>query len=119
MLRGGTITALLLALLICGGCATGYVHNKRTEWNSTHRNTSVYGDFDRYPAVYRATCIAAAVEIPTWWWPPKHDYTGSYHYVFCIFGMPLSLIDLPISVVTDTLMFPYDLYKTLTKEDET
>ena len=98
-------------LLLLNGCSTLYVMNKRQEWKDKRENTSIYGDGDVYPALYRATYITYAEEIPTWWWPfNKTDPSKSYIASFWLIGAPLSIVDLPISMVSDTLMLPYDAY---------
>lgn len=77
-------------------------------------------DYDRNPAgIYRGTreCSKSVVEIftekPEW-------HSGCYSeamYAHCISLLfsPVILVDWPLEVVADTVTFPYDLYKEITR----
>lgn len=98
-----TLTASLALLL--AGCA-----------NIAHHAD----DRDRNPAgIYRGTreASAAVVEIftekPEWHSGCRSE--AMYAHAMSILLSPVIIVDWPLEVVADTVTFPYDLYKELTK----
>lgn len=97
---------------ILAGCATAYVAQLRSEYSSDWKVYGVYYGDEEYPCLYPATRIAAAVEVPTWWWPSKTSIGRGYEAWIWPIGAILSVADVPCSFVTDTIMLPYDYRKT-------
>lgn len=104
--------ALIGVLTTFGGCATAYVANLRSEFAAEGKAYGVYYGDEEYPCLYPATRIAAAVEVPTWWWPSKTSIGRGYKSWLWPLGAILSVVDVPCSVVTDTIMLPYDYRNT-------
>lgn len=103
---------LIWIIPMISGCATAYVAHLRSEYSSDGKAYGVYYGDEEYPCLYPATRIAAAVEVPTWWWPTKTSSGSGYESWLWPFGAILSVADVPCSVVTDTIMLPYD-YKNM------
>ena len=98
--------------IMVSGCATAYISLLRGEYAATGMADGIYYGHEEYPRIYPASFIAVTEEIPAWWWVSKNDLERDYKYLFWIFGAPFSLVDLPISIVSDTIMLPYDLTQT-------
>lgn len=96
---------------LLSGCASLYMAEMRGDYNDDGKTVGLYGIADRYPSVYCATKIAVLVEIPTWWWPGDMELVRKYQVWLWPFGAVLSIADVPMSLVSDTVMLPYDLYK--------
>ena len=107
---------LLVIVFLVSGCSTCYVAALRYEYNERGYVDGVYYGRDEYPTVFPATRIAAAVEIPHWWSSGRVGIARNYQLMFWPFGAALSLADVPISMVTDTCMLPYDLAMSLYKD---
>lgn len=98
-------TLLASLALLLAGCA-----------NISHHTN----DHDRNPAgIYRGTRVGskAVAEIfivkPEW---HSGCYSEAmYAHCFSLLLSPVLLVDWPLEVVADTVTFPYDLYKELTK----
>ena len=103
--------------MMASGCATGYAVSLRNEFSDEGKVHGVYFGEKEYPCIYPATKIAVRVEIPTWWWVSKTEIGRGYEVWLWPLGAPLSLADVALSVVTDTVMFPYDLSKVRSKRD--
>lgn len=103
--------ALLTIALICNGCATLYVSSLRDEFDNTNRIArGCYGSKDVYPSLYHSTYIAATVEIPLWMSATDDTLDGAYVKKFRWLGLPCALLDIPCSIITDTIMLPLDAY---------
>ena len=115
-----SIFMLFSMLCATSGCATAYVNELRHEYRETGRSVGVYGKNDRYPSVYHATWVSACVEVPTWCSPfrERSKMEKDYWKRLCVFGIPMSLVDVPLSIVTDTVMCPYDGFNVLTKNED-
>lgn len=113
------LKSLLLAIgsLMIGGCSSIYMAKVRDEWSETKTCAGWYAD-DEYPSVYGATKVAICEELCTWWNINSY-YVGnlSFFYLYPL-GMIGSLCDIPISIVTDTVMLPYDIYMITSKPEE-
>ena len=118
-----SILGFMFLMFLCQGCSTTYAMDTRKEWRETGTNVPLYGFADSYPSVYPATLINTTVSIPLWFWP--FDTDGfELEYLLCLWpvGAALTLIDLPISIVSDTIMLPHDVYHVVKgeqKNDET
>lgn len=104
-----------MIFLSCG-CATLYVADSRSEYNDQGNVIGIFAGDREYPRVYPATYIATMVEIPTWWSPRHLQLERKYQLYLWPLGAPLSVVDVGISLTTDTIMLPYDAYKVLTKQ---
>ena len=107
---------LVVVFLICG-CSTCYVSILRSEYHEDGKALGIYNGYDEYPSLYPATKVTTTIEIPSWWWPSKMRIVRSYQIGLWPVGVVFSLVDLPVSIATDTFMFPYDLTNTI-KNDE-
>ena len=121
MKQNGTIWTLAIVIgiicLLVGGCATGYIAGLRHEFAKDGVAKGVYFDEKEYPSVYPATRIAVFVEIPTWWWPRKTELEKGYASWLWPIGAPLSIVDVVCSIVSDTVMLPYDTITTKRGKD--
>lgn len=77
-------------------------------------------DHDRGPAgIYRGTREGAKAMVEIFTETPEfHSWSYSeamYAHCICLLFSPVILVDWPLEVVADTVTFPYDLYKELTK----
>lgn len=111
MNRGLSIILIGMLVVLCG-CATSYVAHLRHEFLNEGKTYGVYYGEDEYPCLYPATRISAMVEVPTWWWFSKTDIGRGYEAWLWPLGAPLSIVDVFVSVLSDTVMLPYD-YKVL------
>lgn len=105
------LLATVLSLLLIGGCSTAYVANLRSEYSDTDEIYGVYYGDEEYPCIYPATRIAVLVEVPAWWWPSETSLGRGYEAWLWPIGAPLSIVDIACSIVTDTIMLPYDCHK--------
>lgn len=103
----------LLAMMpsLCG-CSTCYVASLRSEFNDSGNAAGLYFGENEYPSLFLATKVSLCVEIPTWWWPSNTRIGREYQLALWPIGAILSVVDLPISIVTDIVMLPYDWWKT-------
>ena len=115
VMRLQLLTASMIFALACG-CATAYVGALRHEYADSGNAVGIYGEGDVYPSVYHATWVSMLVGVPRWVSPSRLDkaYVESLRWI----GLPLALCDVPISLVTDTFMLPYDGYMTITDNEE-
>lgn len=111
-----SIFMLFSMLCATSGCATAYVGALRREYAESGNAVGIYGEGDVYPSVYHATWVSTLVGVPRWVSPSRLDkaYVDSLRWI----GLPLALCDVPISLVTDTFMLPYDAYKVMTEKDK-
>lgn len=114
----GRIPAFLLVMSLIPllGCATAYVATLRSEYATNGRIHGVHKGDSEYPTLYPATQIAATVEVPSWWLPSDIEIGTEYKLYLWPIGAVGSLVDVPISIVTDTIMLPYDAYQIPSKE---
>lgn len=111
-LCAGAAAALILALvLLLSGCATCYVAVLRSEYSEKGYVDGAYRGRDEYPDLYPATKIATTVEVPSWWWPSNIRIARNYQLLLWPLGAVMSVVDVPISIVSDTCMLPYDMVK--------
>lgn len=104
-LTTGTLAVLILTIVfLLSGCATGYATIIRDEYNEQGYVRGVYYGEEEYPAVFPATKIATMIEVPRWWG------IGSIEKNFVIWpiGATFALLDVPVSILTDVAMLPYD-----------
>lgn len=99
---------LIGMLVSAGGCATSYVAHLRHEYSHEGKSYGVYYGDEEYPCLYPATRIAVLVEVPTWWWFSKTDIGRGYEAWLWPLGAPISIVDVFVSVLSDTVMLPYD-----------
>lgn len=113
---GAAVVLIFVLVFLLSGCSTCYVALLRHEFNEKGYVDGVYYGKSEYPVAYPATRIATFVEVPGWWWPSHHRIARGYQLIFWPIGAVLSLADIPISLVSDTCMLPYDLVKTYRTE---
>ena len=102
---------IAIMMVLCEGCATCYVAHLRKEYRESGVSEGVYYGRKEYPSSYPATRIALLVEVPTWWWPSETEIGRGYEAWLWPIGAPMSLVDVLCSVVSDTVMLPYDFIK--------
>lgn len=114
-LKGVSLWAMLLVFALTSiGCASLYVATMRNEFGATKKEVKGwYGDGDVYPSLYHSTYIASAVEVPIWVCGGDDPLDGAYIRKFRWVGIPCAVIDVPISLMLDTLMLPMDAYNVL------
>lgn len=115
--RKALVVLMCIFSMCIQGCATAYMIEIRGEYASCGKAEGIYHGEEEYPRAYPATFICATEEIPAWWWASGNSLEREYKYAFWILGAPLSLIDLPISVITDTAMLPYDIKQIKEKKE--
>ena len=113
---GAVAVIILILVFLFSGCSTCYVSLLRHEYNENGVVEGVYHGTEEYPTVFPATRIAAGVEVPVWWWPSDMKLGRDYQRMLWPFGALLSLVDVPISLLSDLVMLPYDILKTTAKE---
>ena len=77
-------------------------------------------DYQREPAgIYRGTregskaVVEIFTEVPAW---HSGSYSEAMHaHCYSLLFSPVIMVDWPLEVVADTITFPYDLYKEVTK----
>ena len=102
----------VMAVMSLGGCATLYVAGMRSDYDGERRVTGIYGGKDVYPSCYHATWVAASEEMPGWWCPSDYEWGREYQAALWPLGAVFSIVDVGVSVVTDTVMLPLDAYRT-------
>lgn len=112
------LMSMLMALFFVGGCATAYISELRKEYKQYGQSYGIYEGRKEYPRVFPATHIAVKEEVPSWWKPSILRGRSSYELWVWPLGVTLSLSDVPISLVTDVVMLPYDWHKTKKHEEE-
>lgn len=113
---GVAAVLILILVFLFSGCSTCYVALLRHEYNKNGVAEGVYHGKEEYPALFPATRIAVGVEIQTWWSPSDMKLGRDYQRMLWPFGAVMALIDVPISVISDLVMLPYDILKTSAKE---
>lgn len=117
------IVILGLVVLCSSGCSTCYVGLLRSEYNAEGKATGLYFGEGEYPSRYLATRVSATIEVPYWWWIGEGEGIDWYKVVLWPIGAPFALIDVPLSIVSDTIMLPYDVlreegYRSMNKASE-
>lgn len=113
----GCVVTLLIAIVVLtivfflSGCATGYATLLRHEYSTTGECYGVYRGEKEYPALFPATRTACSVEVVYWWGISDADEYDLYKLYLWPIGAVCSLADVPISLASDTIMFPYDYLK--------
>lgn len=107
-----TLAAIIGALTLISGCATAYVSHLRSEFLEDGASYGIYYGDEEYPCIYPATRIAMLIEVPTWWWWSNTSLGRDYEIWLWPLGAPLSIVDVGVSMVTDTIMLPYDYLTT-------
>lgn len=112
------MVVLGIGLFLLGGCATGYAMAMRSEHNETGKYCELYNWIDEYPSCFPATKMATMVEVPTWIVRSVYDDVGWTTPVMFPLGLVFTVADIGISLCTDIVMLPYDLYKVITEEEK-
>lgn len=108
---------VILSAGTLGGCSTVYVAHLRQEYNEKGRAYGIYYGEDEYPRAYPATRLSTTVVIPSMI-PCWDGMLSSARFWFGPINIPLSIADFAVSVVSDTVMFPYDIYKACNREED-
>lgn len=108
---GAAAVLILVVVFLLSGCSTCYVALLRHEFNEKGYVDGIYYGKSEYPVVYPATRIASMVEVPSWWEPSDIRFARDFQLLFWPFGAVMSLVDVPLSIVSDTCMLPYDIVK--------
>lgn len=111
------LNSLFILILPLCGCSTCYVASLRSEFNDSGHCIGLYYGINEYPSVFLSTRVSLCIEIPAWWWPSNTRIGREYQLALWPIGAILSVADLPISVLTDTIMLPYDLWKVYRVEE--
>lgn len=107
-MRRMTAIFMMMLMVMSVGCATAYVAVLRSEYSESGKVCGVYYGDSEYPRIYPSLMIATCIEIPTWWWISETDIGRGYEAWLWPIGAPLSLVDVFVSCITDTVMIPYD-----------
>lgn len=102
------LVVIIGAVLLMIGCSTAYVSLLRSEFSKEGTSNGVYYGTNEYPCVYPATRISMFIEVPTWWCVSSTSLGRDYKKWLWPIGAPLSIVDVGVSIVTDTIMLPYD-----------